>query len=386
MRGDFMNCKEIAKKLKSLAVFRCILADETVRAFIDLCEKGDESSLGVFAEKLYKKGDNLSRAFLDIILLSENLLSVKTAQDDEISGIIQERACKELDIIKAASMVDGSEFSADGMWKCEDIDIAGEFKTRLSNIKKTGYGVFAENVMFTLEGKEIVPAIFKDDTTVESLKGYERQRNQIENNIKALVRGKVAANMLLYGDSGTGKSATIKALANLYAPLGVRLIEIKKSQISEIPYIMGKVSSNPLKFILFLDDLTFDPSDDSFGSMKAVLEGSVAARAKNTCICVTSNRRHLVKESAKDREMGDLHRKDTMEEIGALTQRFGLSVVYEKPDRLSYVKVLTEIAADYGIEIGETEVKEAEAYAISKGGRSCRVAKQYVEELLRRMD
>ena len=161
---------------------------------------------------------------------------------------------------------------------------------------------------------------------------------------------------------------------------------MKKSQISEIPYIMGKVSNNPLKFILFLDDLTFVPNDDAFGSMKAVLEGSVAARAKNTCICVTSNRRHLVKETAADREGGDLHRRDTMEEIGALTQRFGLSVVYEKPDKFAYVQVLKDIAADYNIEIGEAEIKEAEAYAISKGGRSCRVAKQYVEELLRRMD
>ena len=93
-----------------------------------------------------------------------------------------------------------------------------------------------------------------------------------------------------------------------------------------------------------------------------------------------------MKETMADREGGDLHRRDTMEEIGALTQRFGLSVVYEKPDRISYIKVLTDIAADYAITIGEAEIKEAEAYAISKGGRSCRVAKQYVEELIRRMD
>lgn len=381
-----MDCKYIAKELKSLAVFRCILKNEMVKAFIELCEEPDENKLGAFAEKLYAVGDNISRVFLDTVLLSENILSVKTAQGDNVQGVIHKRAEKELEIIRAASMIESTCFTDEVMWQCEDIDFIGKFHERLDNIKNTGYGVFAENIMFTLEGKEIVPAVFKDDTKVSDLKGYERQRVQIENNIKALLKGKVAANMLLYGDSGTGKSATIKALANHYAPLGVRLVEIKKSQINDIPYIMGKVSSNPLKFILFLDDLTFDPSDDSFGCMKAVLEGSVAARATNTCICVTSNRRHLVKESVKDREMGDLHRRDTMEEIGALTQRFGLSVVYEKPDRLSYIKVLTEIAADYNIEITETEIKEAEAYAISKGGRSCRVAKQYVEELIRRAD
>ncbi len=381
-----MNLKEIADNMRSLAVFRCILEDDMVKAFVELCEDNTPDKLGAFTQKLYRRGDNLSNAFLDVVLHSENLLSVRKAYDEHISRIILDRANRELEIIKTAAETDSSAFSVYGMWKVEEIDFEKEFSKRLDNIKNTGYGVFAKNVMFTLEGREIVPAIFKDDTTIASLKGYERQRTQIENNIKALIKGKVAANMLLYGDSGTGKSATIKALTNYYAPFGVRLIEIKKSQINEIPYIMGKVSNNPLKFILFLDDLTFDPSDDSFGSMKAVLEGSVAARAKNTCICVTSNRRHLVKESMKDREGGDLHRKDTMEEIGALTQRFGLSVIYEKPDRLSYIKVLTEIAADYSIEITDENIREAEAYAISKGGRSCRVAKQYVEELIRRMD
>lgn len=381
-----MNCYETAKGLRSLAVFRCILNNDMIKAFLELCEAPDEDRLGAFTEKLYQKGDNISRAFLEVVLLSENLLSVKKACEEPVNRIILDRASKELEIIRKAAETESTAFSAFGLWKVEKLDFEKLFSERLDNIKSTGYGVYAENTMFTLEGKSIVPAIFKDDTTIDSLKGYERQRLQIENNIKALIKGKVAANMLLYGDSGTGKSATIKALANFYAPMGVRLIEIKKSQISEIPYIMGKVSNNPLKFILFLDDLTFDPSDDAFGNMKAVLEGSVAARAKNTCICVTSNRRHLVKETMADREGGDLHRRDTMEEIGALTQRFGLSVVYEKPDRLSYIKVLTDIAADYSITIGEAEIKEAEAYAISKGGRSCRVAKQYVEELIRRMD
>ena len=378
--------KDTAKGLKSLAVFRCILKNDMIKAFVELCEMPDGEKLGRFTQMLYMRGDNLSRAFLEEVLLSENVLSVKKACGESVSRVILDRANKELEIIQKAAEIESEAFSAYGLWKVEKLDFEKEFSKRLDNIQNTGYGIFAENIMFTLEGKEIVPAIFKDDTTVDSLKGYERQRVQIENNIKALIKGKVAANMLLYGDSGTGKSATVKALANFYANQGVRLIEIKKSQISEIPYVMGKVSSNPLKFILFLDDLTFDPKDDAFGNMKAVLEGSVAARAKNTCICVTSNRRHLVKETAADREGGDLHRRDTMEEIGALTQRFGLSVVYEKPDRLGYIKVLTEIAADYGIEIGDSEIKEAEAYAISKGGRSCRVAKQYVEELIRRMD
>lgn len=385
-----MNLKEIGEELRGLAVFRKMLDDEAVAAFAELCSAPSMNNCGAFAEKLYEKTDNFSRYMLEALLVSENLYSIKCAADMPLTEAFKLRAEEELAILQKASQVTSDDIATEvcgslPKWVTEDIDFRKAFMQRAENIKRTGFGVFAENNMFTLEDGEIVPAIFKDDTHVSDLKGYERQRGQIENNIKALLKGKVAANMLLYGDSGTGKSATIKALANEYANEGLRLIEIKKNQIQDIPYIMGKVSSNPLKFILFLDDLTFDPSDDSFGSMKAVLEGSVSARAKNTCICVTSNRRHLVKESIADRAAGDLHAKDTMEEIGALTQRFGLSVIYEKPDKAAYLMVVKEVGRDHGIEeITDEMMREAEAFAISKGGRSCRVAKQYIEEVMRR--
>lgn len=387
-----MNLKEIGEELKGLAVFRSVLKDEAISSFVEMCLEPSSDKCGAFAAKLYVKTDNLSRYMLERVLISENLCSIKCASDAVLPDAFKVRCEEELELLRKASRVTSNDVESEvyggcplAKWVTEDIDFKAAFAERMKNIKHTGFGVFAEHNMFTLEGGEIVPAIFQDNTHVSDLKGYERQRAQIENNIKALLKGKVAANMLLYGDSGTGKSATIKALSNEYASSGLRLIEIKKNQIRDIPYIMGKVSSNPLKFILFLDDLTFDVSDDSFGNMKAVLEGSVAARATNTCICVTSNRRHLVKESIADRMAGDLHAKDTMEEIGALTQRFGLSVIYEKPDKASYLMVVKEIGKDHGIEeITEEMLKEAEAFAISKGGRSCRVAKQYIEEVLRR--
>jgi hypothetical protein len=387
-----MNIKDTAEQLKGLSVFRSVLEDGAVNAFIKMCEAPSLENCGEFCAVLYEKTDNFSRYLLEKLLISENLYSVKCAADENLTPLFQARAEAELEILENASLVTSEDVEKEieasfsiSPWLTEKIDFKAEFFERAKNIKRTGFGVFAEHNMFTLEGREILPAIFKDDTSVNDLKGYENQRSRIENNIRALVSGKIAANMLLYGDSGTGKSATVKALANKYAPEGVRLIEIKKNQIDDIPYIMGKVSKNPLKFILFLDDLTFDPSDDSFGSMKAVLEGSVAARAKNTCVCVTSNRRHLVKESVSDRMAGDLHAKDTMEEIGALTQRFGLSVIYEKPDKATYLNVVRELAKDNLIpEVTPEMEKEAEAFAISKGGRSCRVAKQYIEEVLRR--
>ncbi len=380
-----MDVREAGEKLKGLAVFRCLTKDEAVKSFIALCCEPCPERGGEFAELLYRKTACWTEYLLEKVLLSENTMSVKKAYDEKIDTVIQKRADRELELLERVSRLTPKEFGLDELWETEERDFKSAFYERLENVKKTGFGDFAEHNMFTVKGDRIVPAVFKDEIDISSIKGYERQKTAVENNIKALVKGKTAADMLLYGDSGTGKSATVKALCNLYASEGVRLIEIKKSQIDEIPDIMGRVSRSPLKFILFLDDLTFDPSDGSFNSMKAVLEGSVAARAVNTCICVTSNRRHLVKESVSDRMAGDLHARDTMEEIGALTQRFGLSVIYEKPDKEAYFKVIRELGADMGLkDIDDALLKEAEAFAISKGGRSCRTAKHFIEEVLRR--
>lgn len=374
-----MDLKFIGEKLSELAVFRCVLKDEMMGAFLEMCEADSPLTRGAFAEALYKRSANLSREILEAVLVSENILSVKKAQGEEVGETVLKRADAELEILELASRV------VSPLWDNEAIDFKSEFYSRLENIKKTGYGAFAKYNMFILEGGEIKPEEFYDDTPLSALKGYTRQKKEVMDNIKSLLDGFTAANMLLYGDAGTGKSATVKAVVNECAKDGLRLIELKKNQIDKIPYIMSALRKNPLKFIIFLDDVTFDASDDAFSTLKAVLEGSVAARAKNTVICVTSNRRHLVKESVADRAAGDLHAKDTMEEIGALTQRFGLSVIFEKPGKDAYLEILREVAHDYGIdEIDDKVLREAEAFAISKGGRSCRVAKLFAEELLRR--
>ena len=376
-----MNMRETGEALSSLAVFRSVLEDETVSLFAKMCMEQTLESRGAFAQSLYKISPNFSRVLLKATLLSENIISQNRAENKETPEIIEKEAARELGILQEASRT--MPFGTGPLWETEEIDFAAEFAKWLENIGKTGYGIFAKNNMFTLEGSEIVPEALYDDTPLSALKGYSRQKKAIGDNLRAMLSGLTAANMLLYGDSGTGKSATIKAMTNEYAPMGLRLIEIKKHQIDKIPAVMAKLSKNPLKFILFLDDLSFDSADDVFGSLKAVLEGSVAARAKNTCVCVTSNRRHIVRESKADRMGADLHVKDTMEEIGALTQRFGLSVIFEKPDKAMYFEILEDIGKDNGMTIDDALLREAEAYAIQKGGRSCRVAKLFIEQKMR---
>ena len=194
--------------------------------------------------------------------------------------------------------------------------------------------------------------------------------------------GTGASNMLLYGDAGTGKSSSVKAVAAHFAPGGLRIIEVKKNQLYQIPSVMEELASNPLKFILFIDDLSFSGNDDNFSALKATLEGSISGCGDNCVIYATSNRRHLVKESFADRAGDELHFNDTMQETMSLASRFGLSVTFQKPDKEEYLNIVRSLAREYGIDMDEHELfKKAEAHAIRKNGRSPRTAKQFIELL-----
>ena len=198
------------------------------------------------------------------------------------------------------------------------------------------------------------------------------------------MEGKPAANVLLYGDAGTGKSSTVKACANYFYRQGVRLIELRKDQLLSLSAVMGKIADNPLKFIIFIDDLSFNKNDDSFSMLKAALEGSASARAKNAVIYATSNRRHIVKESFSDRESGDeVHLSDTMQELLSLSDRFGLKVYFGKPDKNLYLEIVEELAKREGISMEREELfRRAEAFALGCGSRSPRAAGQFIDSLM----
>ena len=213
--------------------------------------------------------------------------------------------------------------------------------------------------------------------------GYEAERGKVVENTLAFVEGRPAANTLLCGDAGTGKSSTVKAVANEFFSRGVRLIELRKDQLSLLPYVMGKISENPLKFIIFIDDLSFNQNDDNFSMLKAALEGSASAKADNAVIYATSNRRHIVKESFADREGDDVHVNDTLQETLSLSERFGLVVLFSKPNKALYLEIVKGLAARRGIVMDEAKLEvQAEAFALRKGNRSARCAEQFIESLL----
>ena len=185
---------------------------------------------------------------------------------------------------------------------------------RAENIGTYGYGIYAKNRMFYVDvNGNIVPVLHPDKTELSDLVDYERERTIIIDNTKALLQGKPAANILLTGDAGTGKSSTVKAVSNALWNEGLRIVEVRKDQLRSIPKILDELSSNPLKFVLFIDDLSFLKDDDNFNALKAVLEGSVTAKSNNVVIYATSNRRHIIKEKFSDREGDDVHRNDTLQ-------------------------------------------------------------------------
>ncbi|MBE6803653.1 MAG: ATP-binding protein, partial [Ruminococcaceae bacterium] len=229
---------------------------------------------------------------------------------------------------------------------------------------------------------EIIPVKYPDPQRLSQMSGYELERQKVIDNTMALLQNKPCNNVLLYGDAGSGKSSTIKAIVNEYWEMGLRLIEIKKNQLYSLPDVIEELADNPLKFIIFIDDLSFSTNDNDFGALKAILEGGVAGKTDNLAIYATSNRRNLVKENFSDRNGDDIHLQDTIQEIMSLSARFGLKITFSKPDKDLYLSIVENLSMQYNISIDKNELfLSAEAFALRNGGRSPRTAKQFIEYL-----
>jgi predicted AAA+ superfamily ATPase len=231
-----------------------------------------------------------------------------------------------------------------------------------------------------------------DPVRIDDLCGYEDQRSAVIANTLRFLEGRQANNLLLYGDRGTGKSATIKAIANEYANRGLRLLEVSKPDLSQLSELLDLLAGRSLKFIIFIDDLSFETADDSFRSLKALLEGGIECRPANVVVYATSNRRHLVKERLADRPTteaaasGDMRAFDTMQEQFSLADRFGLTVVYTAPGQEDYLRIAEYIAERRGLLSTATPEQERGRFRENAlkwerwfNGRSPRTAVQYVD-------
>ncbi len=381
--------------LDTLAVFRSLHEDKALRILMELLRESAEDNhfnIGKYSEfvsYLYPCNADFSRYLLRAVLEDENFYIKGMAEGREFDSCIEEAVCNELSFLQELSRLTPAEASYGyyriyplPQWNNSDIDFVSEYRKRIQNIERFGYGKFAQNKMFILRDGGIVPVKYPDKQRLSELYGYEAERNAVISNTLALLDGKPAQNVLLYGDAGTGKSSTVKAVVNEFADRGLRLIEITKEQLRDIPEIIESIGRNPLKFIIFIDDLSFTSGEDCFGALKATLEGSVSARNSNTAIYATSNRRHLVKESFSDRSGDDIHRNDSMQETLSLSARFGLRVNFSRPDKNSYIAIAKKLADSCGISLPDNELTlRAEQFAIQGSGRSPRTARQFVNQL-----
>ena len=385
-----------SRKLHSLVIFRNILNDETIKKLIALfdCDETNKNELTDkycdFAQSLLSHGGNLSQYILKLILEDENLYTSYKITGKGDAELLEPLLERELCVLEYLSQYEGEQirtFTGDpslAKWKTEEIDFISIYRQRLSEIHKKGFGIYAKYHMFILgEDGEIIPIKNPDPQKLSELSGYERERNLIIANTKALFEGKPANNVLLYGDAGTGKSSTVKAIGNEFFDEGLRIIELKKEQLHLIPELLDNISEKPLKFIIFIDDLTFASDDRDFCALKATLEGGVSAKGSNTIIYVTSNHRHLVKETNADRQGDEISIGDKLQEIVSLSARFGLTITYSKPDKDLYCQIVSDLAKRGGITLDEDKLFiRAEAFAIRHGGRNPRTAKQFVDLLL----
>lgn len=245
--------------------------------------------------------------------------------------------------------------------------------------RKRGSGYFARANAFTVLDGKPQPIANPDPIRLTDLKGYAVQKKQIRDNTLALLEGKDANNIFLYGDKGCGKSSTVKAIANEYADRGLKIIEMPMSQINSFPSICAQIEESPFKFILFLDDLTFTSEDERFITLKAFIEGGVAGKPSNMAIYATSNRRHIIRENFADRGSDEVHRNDAMQSASSLADRFGIKITFVNPVKNEYLSIVDQLAEDYGLTLSQDKLHQlAESFAVRKNGRSPRTARQFI--------
>ena len=398
-----MKLREWNARLHGLVVFRSLLDDPVVAKFVDLTDRMEAGAPGYgpvcdavaqFEAALFEHTTNWG-SYLSAAVLEAETVCVRQAASGTLAPALQTALDSELAFLQALCGLTLDELlaaagSATGQaqelaflprWETSSIDLPAAYAQRMSEVGKKGYGMFAKHHVFTVENGQLVPVKYPDPQRLSELPGYEKEREKVIANTKALLAGMPANNVLLYGDAGTGKSSAVKAIANEFAPEGLRLVEVKKNQLYQIPDLMDKLAANPLKFILFIDDLSFTANDDNFAALKAILEGSVGGRAKNIAVYATSNRRHLIKETLTDRTGDDIHEADTRQELMSLSARFGLTVTFQRPEKARFESILAELAKQHGIDMPMDQLLvKAEAFAIRAGGRSPRVAKQFIEQ------
>lgn len=347
---------------------------DAVDAYLSLCEF------------LFLSGQTLSDALHDMLVYSDHELVEKyiNTNDPLILKAIEFDISRIKEISKLSSC-EIKKYLSDN-FNCDTSLLPdflnGDFPFNaeyfINFCKENGSGLFAKYRAFTYSNNELKPVLSPDPIRLSDLKLYEVQRNQIIENTLCFINNQAAVNVLLYGDRGTGKSSTIKALLNEYPSL--RMIQLDKSNISAITELYDRLRNISLHFIIFIDDLSFSEDDEGFFILKQALDGSLSVKPNNVLIYATTNRRHIIKETSLNRSENDVHKSDAVDDNMSLSERFGLFVTFSSPNKDQLLEIALKIAESRKINIDkEAFASGLERFTIRRGGRSPRIAKQYVD-------
>lgn len=367
---------------------------------------------------------NLYHSFLAFLLANnENAFSISCEKLGEREGSINNIALSDFEIFKGLFNVDLTEIDKKLDVKCFSYLVKYKHKNGNSKVfnrrvrdsicrladqlasatdtpdfyhyvvdfyKETGVGKLGLNKAFRIEMDDndkavLVPVTSIEHVYLDDLVGYELQKKKLIDNTEDFLCGRAANNALLYGDSGTGKSSSIKAILNEYYGRGLRMIEVYKHQFRELSKIIEQVKDRNYKFIIYMDDLSFEDYEIEYKYLKAIIEGGLSKKPNNVLIYATSNRRHLVREKWQDKEdrNQDLHTNDTVQEKLSLVNRFGVTICYSRPDKKEFQNIVSVLADRYNVKMDKEELlMKANAWELSHGGISGRTAQQFINFII----
>ena len=396
---------DVLREICSIALFREVREKEPLKSLSDfLLKMGPGYSMeemidsyGEFVSTLYSlRADcDLSAAIWECLADDMNPYLrykinelVEPEKNTRMSHLLELTAKRELDLLTRIGSYTSTEFKNEMIYDgylpeftSSHIDFKKRYMRMIDTLTTKGYGIYARYDFFRIKNGELTPVTNPDPISIEDLFCYERQRNLVYQNTKAFVEGRSFQDVLLYGDAGTGKSSTVKSAARLFFGSGIRLVEVPKAELHGLSEVIDLLSRVPLKFIIFIDDVSFDADDDRIGTLKSVIEGAASGARKNVAIYATSNRRHMIKETFSARE-NEIHTSDTIAEQLSLSERFGLRILFDKPNKDTFLEIVKGLAQAKGVDVPEEQLmKDAEQYAIRGGGRSARIARQFVDSL-----
>lgn len=419
-----IEIQDLLLRTRGLALFRGVLDSPAARSFVELLELLKEersrpveisSTFGVLWEELaldsgYLLSDAWRSHLVERILDDENPFSRGT-EFGSVRWAVREQARKDLQTLRSLFDLDAKAVFAmledavpglTGMWvpwtdpepdadsarhtiarklaAVEDWEGAPELLA--VHYERHGAGAFGRNRAFRWRAGELHTVAHPDSIELDDLIDYGGERDPLIKNTERFLAGLPAQHALLYGLPGTGKSSTVKALLHEYAGQGLRIVEVAKEDLGELPRVLDLLRGRGPRFILFVDDLSFEEHEIEYKALKALLEGSVEEPPENVRLYATSNRRNLIRESFDDRDEDDVHARDTMQEKLSLSARFGLRVTFPAPDQGRYLRIVSGLAQRRGVKLTEEALRErALLWDRWHAGRSGRTARQFVDEL-----